>query len=87
MTHARPENACHRGFPIQQSRCETGNTAYWTFSDEQVMINGVAMKGRQIIILTDLQPNVLEQLHSNNMGIERAKPANTRLTILGIYEC
>ena len=35
------------------------------------MIDGVAMKGRQIIITTQLQPKVVDQLQSNYMDKEK----------------
>ena len=37
------------------------------------MIDGIAMKGKQIIITSVLQDLILEQLHSNLMGIEKAR--------------
>ena len=35
------------------------------------MIDGVAMKGTQLIIPFSLQKNILDQLHSNHMGMEK----------------
>ena len=35
------------------------------------MINGVAMNGKWIVILFALQKQILDQLHNNNMGIDK----------------
>ena len=37
------------------------------------MIDGVVMKGRQIIVPQELKQQVLDQLHINHMGIEKTK--------------
>ena len=37
------------------------------------MINGIAMKGRIIIILFLLQRQIIEKLDSNHMSIDRMK--------------
>ena len=46
---------------------------YWCYRDNPSVIDGVVMKGRQIIIPMALKPQVLDQLHTNNMGIEKTK--------------
>ena len=38
-----------------------------------MVINAIAMNHKQIIIPTQLQQNVLERLHSNNVGIKQPK--------------
>ena len=40
---------------------------------ELAMIDGIAMKGKRIIILSLLQKQILQQLHSNHMGIEKMR--------------
>ena len=37
------------------------------------MIYGLAMKGKRIIIPSQLQKQILSQLHSNHMGIEKIR--------------
>ena len=45
-----------------------------SLSDEVSMIDGVAMKGKRIIIIpSQLQKQILSQLHSNHMGIENMR--------------
>ena len=41
------------------------------------MIDGVAKTVRQIMIQPQLEPNLLEQLHNNEMCIEKNKTAST----------
>ena len=46
---------------------------YWTYRDKLAIIDGVVLKGRYIIIPTSLKQQVLDQLHSNHMGIQKTK--------------
>ena len=38
-----------------------------------VVMDGIILKGRQIIILKELQKQVMDQLHTNHMGIEKTR--------------
>ena len=44
---------------------------YWSIRDEIAIIDGIAMKGRRIIIHAVLQDRVLKQLHLSHMGTEK----------------
>ena len=46
---------------------------YWSYRDDLVVMDGVVMKGRQILTPTALKQQVLDQLHTNHMGIEKTK--------------
>ena len=46
---------------------------YRFYKDDRAVIDGVAMKGRHIIIPQDLKQQVLDHLHLNHMGIEITK--------------
>ena len=46
---------------------------YCSYRDDLAAIDGVVMKGRQILIPTSLKQQVLDQLHANHMGIEKNK--------------
>ena len=46
---------------------------YWSYRDELVVIDGVILKDRCIIIPNSLRQQVLNQLHTNHMGIEKTK--------------
>ena len=46
---------------------------YCSYRDELAVIDGVILKGRCIIIPNSLREQVLNQLHTNHMGIEKTK--------------
>ena len=51
------------------------------------MIDGIAMKGKWIIITFMLQDQILEQLYSNQMGIEKTRVLARKSVYWGQYEC
>ena len=58
----------------------TKEAVYWLMRNELTMIHGSAMKSRYRIIPYLLQRQILEQLHSIHMGIEK-----THLTRESVY--
>ena len=44
---------------------------YWSSRDDLGVIDGVILKGKHIIMLNSLREQVLNQLHTNHMGIEK----------------
>ena len=46
---------------------------YWSYRDDMAVIYQMVMKGRQIVIPTVLKQQVLDQLHTNHMGIKKTK--------------
>ena len=46
---------------------------YWSYWDELMVIDGIILKGRHIVIPNSLRQQVLSQLHTNHMGIEKTK--------------
>ena len=46
---------------------------YWSYRDELAVIDGIILKGRCIIIPKSLRLQVLDQLHTNHMGIGKMK--------------
>ena len=46
---------------------------YWSYRDELAVIDGLILKGKHIIIRNGLKEQVLNQLHTNHMGIEKTK--------------
>ena len=46
---------------------------YWSYRDDLAVIDGVVMKGKCIIIPAVLKQQVLDQLHTNHMGIKKTK--------------
>ena len=47
--------------------------ADWSYWDELAVIDGIILKGRYIIIPNSLRQQVLNQLHTKHMGIEKTK--------------
>ena len=46
---------------------------YQSYRDKLAVIDGIILKGKCIIIPNSLKEQVLSQLHTNNMGIEKTK--------------
>ena len=44
---------------------------YWSYRGELAVIDGIILKGRHIVIPNSLKQQVLNQLHTNHMGIEK----------------
>ena len=51
------------------------------------MIDGMAIKGKRIIMPSQLQMQILNQWHRNNMGIEKMRLLVLEYHILGKHEC
>ena len=61
------------GWPSTEDELHTDLKPYWSYRDELAVINGIVLKGRHIIIPTSLRQQVLDQLHTNHMGIEKTQ--------------
>ena len=61
------------GWPNTKDVLHADLKAYWSYRDELAVIDGVILKGRHIIIPTNLRCQILEQLHRNHMGIKKKK--------------
>ena len=61
------------GWPSTNDKLHTDLKPYWSYKDKLAIIDGVMLKGRCIVIPTSLKQQVLEQLHTNDMGIEKTK--------------
>ena len=61
------------GWPHTKDELHTNIRLYWPYRDKPVVIDGVILKGRCIIIPDSLKQQVLAQLHTNHMDIEKTK--------------
>ena len=59
-----------RGWPHTREAEEPEAEKNWLIRYELAMINGTVMKGKCIILPCLLQKQIMEQLHSNHVGIE-----------------
>ena len=62
-----------RGWPSTKDELHTDLKKYWSYRDELAVIDRIVLKGRHIVIPTSLRQQVLDQLHTNHMGIEKTK--------------
>ena len=59
--------------PILKDELHADLKPYWSYRDELAVIDGIILKGRHIVIPNSLRQQVLGQLHTNHMGIEKKK--------------
>ena len=67
------KNSITAGLPSTRDELHSDLRPYWSYRDDLVVINGVVMKGRHIIIPVVLKQQVLDQPHTNHMGIKKKK--------------
>ena len=67
------KNLIIAGWPDTKDMLHADLKVYWSYRDELAVIDGVILKGRHIFIPTNLQHQILEQLHTNHMGIVKNK--------------
>ena len=61
------------GWPDSRDKLHVDLQPYWSYRDELAVIDGIILKGRCIIIPNSLREQVLNQLHTNHMGMEKTK--------------
>ena len=61
------------GWPSTKDELHADLKPYWSYRDELAVIDRIVLKGRCIVIPTSLRQPVLDQLHTNHMGIEKTK--------------
>ena len=59
------------GQPDTKDELHADLRPYWPYRDELVVIDSIILKGRHIVIPNSLRQQVLSQLHTNHMGIEK----------------
>ena len=59
------------GWPDTKDVLHVDLRPYLSYKDELVVIDGVILKGRHIVIPNSLRQQVLNQLNTNHMGIEK----------------
>ena len=61
------------GWPDSRDELHVDLQPYWSFRNKLEVIDGIILKGRCIIMPNSLREQVLNQLHTNHMGIEKTK--------------
>ena len=59
------------GWPSTKDKLHADLKLYWSYRDKLSVIDGIVLKGRHIVIPDSLRQQVLDQLHTNHMGIEK----------------
>ena len=59
--------------PDTKDKLHADLRVYWLYRDELAVIDGILLKGRHIVILNSLRQQVLNELHTNHMGVEKTK--------------
>ena len=61
------------GWPDMNDKLHADLRPYWLYGGELAVMDGIILKGRHIVIPNSLKQQVLDQLHTNHMGIEKTK--------------
>ena len=61
------------GWPDTKDELHADLRPYWSYRDELAVIDGIILHGRCIVIPNSLRQQLLNQLHTNHMGIEKNK--------------
>lgn len=61
------------GWPDKLQEVTPNLRSYWAFRDQLSIENGLILKGQQIIIPASQQREILKQLHTAHLGIEKTK--------------
>ena len=61
------------GWPTTKDELHADLKPYCSYRDKLAVLDRVMLKGRNIVIPTSLKQQVLEQLHTYHMGIEKTK--------------
>ena len=61
------------GWPNSKDELQEDLRPYWSYRDELAVIVGILLTGRHIIMPNGLRQQVLNQLHTNHMGVEKTK--------------
>lgn len=73
------------GWPEKISQLPSDIRPYWNFRDQLSMEDGILLNGKRIIIPPNQQKDILTQLHTAHLGIEKTKLlASTSVYWLGI---
>ena len=69
--HINALSTCNARLAINKIEVIKEVQLYWSFRDEIVVTDGIAVKGRRIIMLVSLQRRALDQMHVKQIGIEK----------------
>ena len=59
------------GWPSTKDKLHSDLKTYWSYRDELAVIDGIVLKASHIVIPNSVRQQVLDQLHTNHMHIEK----------------
>ena len=65
------KNTIITGWPSTKDQLNIDIRPYWSYRDNQAVLDGIVIKGRGIIVPQELMKQVLDQLHLNHMAIKK----------------
>ena len=75
------------GWPDNRDELHVDLQPYWSYRDKLSVIDGIILKGRNIAMPNSLRKQVLNQLHTNHMGIEKNKATGLGMCVLAQHKC
>ncbi len=61
------------GWPEQMKQTPIDIRPFWSIRDQLSVLDGIIMKGHQVVIPRSIQHDILQQLHACHMGMEKTK--------------
>ena len=62
------------GWPQMKSEVPPSITPYWNYRDEITTHDGIMFRGAKVIVPKSMQREMLHNIHSSHLGIEKCKP-------------
>ncbi|KAK2704195.1 hypothetical protein QYM36_017493 [Artemia franciscana] len=62
-----------KGWPGTRQSCPTDAVRLWNIKDELAIHDGLVLKGQRIVVPHPLRTNIIHQLHSAHLGIDKTK--------------
>ena len=75
------------GWPDTKDKLCADLRPYWSYRGKLVVIDSTIHKGRHIVIPNSLKQQVLNQVHTNHMGIEKTKILALESILLVQHKC
>ena len=63
----------HQGWPENIKQLPTALRSFWSYRESLGIEDGIIFKGKQVLIPTSMQDDILRQLHVGHQGIEKTR--------------
>ena len=63
----------NEGWPEHRHECAVNVREFWTVKEDLSIINGIIFKREKIVLPKSLQSEMLNQIHTGHMGMEKCK--------------